>query len=141
MAEIATPLYTLTRKGVHWNWTRDCEESYRTLCTTLSNNSITLAYPNWKRTLYVEVDASGSAVGGVLAQKDQEGRLRPICFFSCLLEERRISRTDWPKLTQEITFVCNSLVNVCTGFTPHEIMFMVRFREKWQRILRTHRKG
>ena len=49
MAEIATPLYTLTRKGVHWNWTRDCEESYRTLCTTLSNNSITLAYPNWKR--------------------------------------------------------------------------------------------
>ena len=46
----------------------------------------------------------------------------------CLLEERQISRTDWPKLTQEITFVCNSLVNVSTGFTPHEIMFGERLR-------------
>ena len=46
----------------------------------------------------------------------------------CLLEERQISRTDWPKLTQEITFVCNSLVNVSTGLTPHEIMFGERLR-------------
>ena len=33
------------------------------------------------------MDASGSAVGGVLAQKDSEGRIRPISFFSSQLND------------------------------------------------------
>ena len=87
MADIAMPLYRLTKKGVQWNWSRDCEESYLTLCRALTDNPVTLAYPDWNLPYYVEVDASGSAVGGVLAQKDGESRLRPISYFSSQLNE------------------------------------------------------
>ena len=87
MAETAVPLYRLTQKGVQWKWNQECENSYQALSKALTNNPITLAYPDWKRHYYVEVDASGSAVGGVLAQRDNEGRLRPISFFSCQLNE------------------------------------------------------
>ena len=89
MAEIASPLYRLTKKGVHWDWNRECENSYQNLCKALTNNPITLSYPDWDRGYYVEVDASDSAVGGVLAQKDGKGRMRPISFFSSQLNESK----------------------------------------------------
>ena len=87
MAEIASPLYRLTKKGIHWDWNRECENSYLNLCKALTNNPITLSYPDWDRGYYIEVDASGSAVGGVLAQKDSKGRMRPISFLSSQLNE------------------------------------------------------
>jgi len=34
----------------------------------------------------LEVDASDFAIGGVLAQEDSEGKLRPVAFFSRMLE-------------------------------------------------------
>ena len=87
MAEIASPLYRLTKKGVHWDWNRECQNSYQNLCKALTNNPITLSYPDWDGGYYVKVDASGSAVGGVLAQKDGKGRMRPISCFSSQLNE------------------------------------------------------
>ena len=44
----------------------------------------------------------------------------------CLLEERRIeksNKTNWPVLLQEVTFVCNTLSNSSTGFSPHHLMY------------------
>ena len=48
----------------------------------------------------------------------------------CLLAERRISETDWPALVQEVTFTCNSYINVSTGYSPHEVMHGARLRSK-----------
>ena len=48
----------------------------------LATNAITLAYPQWDRTLFVEVDVSKVAVGGVLTQMDQGGKRKQITFFS-----------------------------------------------------------
>ena len=53
----------------------------------------------------------------------------------CLLEERGITSTDWPKLTQEITFICNSQVNASTRCTPQEIMYGERLRRKIDAII------
>ena len=36
---------------------------------------------------HLEVDASDSVVGGVLSQEDHNGKLRPIYFFSSILNE------------------------------------------------------
>ena len=83
----AAPLYELTKKRAAWNWNRECEDSYQGLCNALSRNPVTLAYPDWSRPFHLEVDASNVAVGGVLAQEDPNGRLRPISFFSSTLNE------------------------------------------------------
>ena len=82
MADIASPLFRLTRKGVKWDWDESCERSYAKLCETLEGNPVTLAYPSWSEAFHVEADAFGEAVGGVLSQMDRYGRLKPITFFS-----------------------------------------------------------
>ena len=55
----------------------------------LTQNHIVLAYPDLTRAFHLEVDASDSGIGGVLAQENSESRLRPISFFSTLNEAQR----------------------------------------------------
>ena len=65
MAEIAVPY---TKRGT-MEMERRMPRQLPSIAKALTNNPITLGYPNWKRHYYVKVDASGSAIGGVLAQK------------------------------------------------------------------------
>ena len=87
LARMAAPLYHLTRKGVTWTWGERCEQSYQQLCHTLTRNPVTLAFPNWSVPFHLEVDASDSAIGGVLAQEGPRGQLQPISFFSSTLND------------------------------------------------------
>ena len=86
MAERAAPLYGLTKKGVKFSWDLSCEESFASLCKTLSQNPVTLAYPDWGKPFHLEVDASQDAIGAVLAQEDDKGKMRPISFASSTLD-------------------------------------------------------
>ena len=86
MAESAAPLYRLTKKGVGWTWDISCEESFTSLCKTLSENPVTLSYPDWSKPFHLEVDASQDAIGAVLAQEDDKGKMRPISFSSSTLD-------------------------------------------------------
>ena len=45
----------------------------------------------------------------------------------CILEERHLSSTDWPKLAQEIAFICNSQINASSGYAP-QVMFGDKLR-------------
>ena len=53
----------------------------------------------------------------------------------CCLGEKKILTTDWPKLAQEISFICNSQINASTKYTPQEIMFGEKFRSKVDTII------
>ena len=45
-----------------------------------------LAFPQWNKSFYVEVDASTTGVGAVLSQKGTAtNKLRPICYYSSSL--------------------------------------------------------
>ena len=41
---------------------------------------MTLAYLNWDEPFHLKVDASQFAIGAVLAQRDNHGKMRPIAF-------------------------------------------------------------
>ena len=82
MAEIDAPLYSLTKKGVRWIWTDDCENAFKKLRLKLVDEPVVLAFPAWAETFYIESDASASGVAAVLSQKDATtGKLRPIRYF------------------------------------------------------------
>ena len=85
MSALALPLYRLTKKSVQWRWDEDCEESYLTFCEALAQNPVVLAFPDWTRPFHLEVDASSDAVGGVLAQENEQGQVKPLAFFSSAL--------------------------------------------------------
>ena len=92
MAEIAAPLYKLTKKGVLWLWASDCEKAFELLRGKLIKEPVALAFPEWKRPFYVETDASVGGVAAVMSQRDQKtGTLRPISYFSSSLSVSQIN--------------------------------------------------
>lgn len=80
-ATIAAPLNQLLRKGQSLTWTPEQEKAFRELKIALSTNPV-LARPNWERMLRLFTDACAIGLGAVLAQDDDSGRERVICYAS-----------------------------------------------------------
>ncbi|GBG88896.1 hypothetical protein CBR_g48508 [Chara braunii] len=89
----AKPLRRLLRKGVEWSWTSEQEDTSRALKDEFKEGGQVLGVPYFedeeKRPFVVCTDAGPAFVGGVLAQKDQEGRERPLRF-----ESKTLNTTD-----------------------------------------------
>ena len=48
MAELAAPLYKLTKKGALWLLGSDCEKAFELLRGKLIKEPVVLAFPEWK---------------------------------------------------------------------------------------------
>ena len=81
-AEIAEPLYELTRDSAEWICNETTETAFHSLKNKLIKPPVTLAVPDWNSEFTLQVDASAIAVGGVLSQEGTDGRLKPIAYFS-----------------------------------------------------------
>ena len=93
-AALAIPLYELTQKDVKFNWTEQCEEAFTSLKKIIAKEPI-LRQPDWEKVFHVHVDASGIALGSILAQP--EGKLDfPVYFVS-----RRFSKAEQGYTTTE----------------------------------------
>ncbi|CAL2276558.1 unnamed protein product [Prunus armeniaca] len=64
---IAAPLTRLTRNGVKFEWSDECEESFNELKTKLTTDPV-LAFPDDSGNFVIYSDASGQGVGCVLMQ-------------------------------------------------------------------------
>ena len=67
--KIASPLVKLLTKDCEFKWTSDCQLAFETLKTKISEAPI-LRGPNWKLPFHISTDASDTALGAVLGQKD-----------------------------------------------------------------------
>ena len=67
MAEIATPLYRLTKKGIDCKWDESSDRAFKKLRGMLVSEPVVLAFPDWSETFYVESDASTSGIAAVLS--------------------------------------------------------------------------
>jgi hypothetical protein len=95
-ATAAIPLTNLTRKGVKFVWTLDCQEGFDALKAKLTTFPC-LVTPDWEKPFHVYCDASAVAVGATLCQPhDPGGKDRPIAFASrqLTISERNYSTTD-----------------------------------------------
>ncbi|KAL5515979.1 hypothetical protein EMCRGX_G001235 [Ephydatia muelleri] len=78
---IARPLHNLTRKGADFVWTEECETAFRELMERLTAAPV-LAYPCFQKPFILETDASGSGLGAVLSQCQDDGLVHPIAYAS-----------------------------------------------------------
>ncbi|KAA8632751.1 hypothetical protein SMACR_01061 [Sordaria macrospora] len=78
---IAKPLNDLTKKDVPFVWSKGCDEAFNTLKELMLKHPI-LKLPDPDKPFEVETDASDWAMGGQLGQRDEQGRLHPVAFFS-----------------------------------------------------------
>ena len=80
-AKLSRPLINLTKKGVEFNWTTACEKAFNEIKRILVSPEV-MGYPmNEGGQFFLDVDASGEGIGGVLQQM-QLGRERVIAYGS-----------------------------------------------------------
>ncbi|GBG63983.1 hypothetical protein CBR_g40226 [Chara braunii] len=85
-AKIAEPIRAMIREEGTLDWTEESESTVQTLKNILTSEEVTLAAPCFNdelgRPFILETDGGPMAVGGVLIQKGEDGRERPIRFES-----------------------------------------------------------
>ncbi|GBG73359.1 hypothetical protein CBR_g13079 [Chara braunii] len=97
-AKIVEPIRAMIREGGTMEWTADREAAVQTLKEILVSDQVTLAAPCFNdevgRPFTLETDGGPLAVRGVLIQRSEEGKERPIRFESRTLNsaERRYSQ-------------------------------------------------
>ena len=93
-AQVAQPLYALTKKGTPYVWSNECEHAFNTLRQTLISPPL-MSFPVFSEPFTVHTDASNFAIGAVLTQK-LDGAERVIAYASRTLShaEQRWSTYD-----------------------------------------------
>ena len=105
-SEIAAPLNALTRKGVAYEWSDQCQEAFETLKMHLTESPV-LAYPSRveNEKFILDTDASNFGISGVLSQI-QNGTEKVIAYASKTLNKsQRNYCTTNKELLAVITFV------------------------------------
>lgn len=81
VSRVAGPLHALTKKDVAFVWTPECQSVFEELKQLLTTAPL-LVYPKFDQPFILETDASGSGLGAVLAQRQDDGSVRPLAYAS-----------------------------------------------------------
>ncbi|KAL3684863.1 hypothetical protein R1sor_002885 [Riccia sorocarpa] len=94
-AVLAAHVNALNKENIVWNWTKECQEAFDLLKQKMSEGPI-LRPPRWDMIFHIHTDASGVAVGVVLAQPQDPKLDMPIYFASRTLNksERDYTTTE-----------------------------------------------
>ena len=76
-SKTAQPLHNLTRKGVDFHWSVECQKAFEKLKEKVVSAYV-LMYPSF----VLETDASGVGIGAVLSQPQEDGKLHPVAYAS-----------------------------------------------------------
>ena len=89
-SKVASPLHSLTKKNAICTWTPACQKSFNQLKQLLTEAPL-LAFPNFESPFLLKTDALLQGLGAVLAQRQENGSVRPVAYSSQGLQphERR----------------------------------------------------
>ena len=99
--DAARPMTKLTRKGVKFEWTDECQIGFNYLKTCLTE-APTLKYPNPSKRYMVFTDASHQAAAAILTQEytseDGETKEMPIAYLSVQFSDTQFK---WSTVVKE----------------------------------------
>jgi len=133
-AKKSAPLTQLFKKGVDWQWKHAQENAFNELKRAISNPPV-LKTPDYSKEFSISSDASGTGIGGVVSQKDENGKERPIAYFSRQLNEQE---KNWSIYEQETLALVESLKkfrhyvegNKVNLFTDHKALIYLNNQPK-----------
>ncbi|KAK4701125.1 hypothetical protein P7C70_g5112, partial [Phenoliferia sp. Uapishka_3] len=98
-ADVARPMRDLTRNGVEFLWTSECQKSFERLKEIVGKDILLakLKYGPDAGKIILAVDSSQTAAGGVIFQEDENGKRRPARYESLTFTDTE-SRYSQPKL-------------------------------------------
>ena len=80
-SKVARPLTRLTLKGAPFDWSPACQKAFEILKDKITTAPV-LKHFDRDREAILETDSSDYVNGGVLSQKDDDGVLHPVAFYS-----------------------------------------------------------
>ncbi|QRV97850.1 Retrotransposable element Tf2 protein [Ceratobasidium sp. AG-Ba] len=80
-SRIARPLHILMHLDHPWVWGKEQQAAFDAIKAAISKEPV-LAHPNENQPYQLETDASGTAMGAVLSQRQTDGHLHPVAFMS-----------------------------------------------------------
>jgi len=89
-SQIAKPLTELTNKTEQWAWNGEAEAAFKQLKRWFTTAPI-LAHFDPKKPVIIETDACNFAIGVVLLQQDDKGRLHLVAFHSTKFQPAEIN--------------------------------------------------
>ncbi|CAG2239543.1 unnamed protein product [Mytilus edulis] len=91
-AKITVPLNNLLQKDKEYVWTDKCQISFESLQQALTTAPV-LSYPDMSKPFILTCDASGSAIGYILGQLDENGKERVISYSGRALRNNELNWT------------------------------------------------
>lgn len=89
-AFIARPLHNLTKKNIKFSWDSKCNDAFNILKEKLTTAPV-LLHPDVQKPFIVECDSSNFAIGSILSQKDENGKLHPVAYYSRSLNNTELN--------------------------------------------------
>ncbi|KAF8750792.1 hypothetical protein RHS01_08847 [Rhizoctonia solani] len=84
-SHMARPLHNLVKKDTPWKWDTKEQEAFQGLKIAITN-ALVLCHADPLKPYFLETDASGAALGSILSQQQEDGRLHPLGFLSELFK-------------------------------------------------------
>ena len=125
LAMYSGKLTELLRKDRKFNWKEEHEDALNMIKCLISEHT-TLSYPDPNKDYYLVTDASGHSAGAYLGQKDANGDIKPVGFYSRVFSETqsRYSATEREMLAIVIAlehfhpFISATKINIMTDHRP-----------------------
>ena len=105
LATITSPLRKLLQKDVRWQWTEDQEKAFVELKKIVSSN-LCVAHFNVKYDTFLITDASPVGLGGILAQKQPNGSIKPVAYASKSLSKTEMKYSQTEREALGIVWCC-----------------------------------
>lgn len=139
---VVFPLTELLKEKVNFVWSSECQNAFENVKALLCCSPV-LAAPCFDRPFILHVDASQVGAGAVLLQKDDQGVVRPVSFFSRKFNSYQRNYSVIEKETLSLILALQHF-NVYVGgggttvvFTDHNpLTFLHSLRCPNQRLLR-----
>ncbi|KAF8748003.1 hypothetical protein RHS01_11140 [Rhizoctonia solani] len=80
-SHMARPLHNLVKKDTPWKWDTKEEEAFQGLKIAITNAPV-LCHADPLKPYFLETDTSSAALGSILSQRQEDGRLHPLGFLS-----------------------------------------------------------
>ncbi|QRW26145.1 Retrotransposable element Tf2 protein [Rhizoctonia solani] len=103
-SHIARPLHNLVKKDTPWKWDTEEQEAFQNLKNAITSAPV-LCHADPTKPYFLETDASGAALGSILSQRQEDGRLHPLGF---LLELFKGAKQNYDTHDKELLAIIRS---------------------------------
>ena len=114
LAHRMTPLYNLIKKDVPFKWSVSQESAFNTIKDNLSRETL-LVHFDPAAEVILTCDASPSGVGGVLQERDSDGKVKPVAFVSRSLNKAEKHYAQIEREALSIVFSAENLLHFLLG--------------------------